>query len=102
MRRVSGTVRNLRLPKFVEHSHGGNMKHGFPKAILTGMAAAGLLAGCATTVDWGGPLLHYRYHYDSRPIVYSPATSDTYDERPTTYSPPVVIERPVVSYRDDD
>lgn len=80
------------------------MKHGFLKTALAGVAASGLLAGCATTVDWGGPLGHYRYHYDSRPVVYSSTTSDTYYRHPATYSEPVVVENPAVSFyhRDDD
>lgn len=78
------------------------MKHGFLKTALAGMAAGGLLAGCATTVDWGGPLGHYRYHYDSRPVVYSSTTTDAYYRHPTTYSEPVVVEHPVVSYHHDD
>lgn len=83
------------------------MKHRVLKAALAGVAAGGLLAGCATTVDWGGPLLHYRYHYDSRPVVYSPSSTDAYDtyyRAPATYETPVVVEAPAVSYyhRDDD
>jgi hypothetical protein len=80
------------------------MKHGFLKAALAGVAASGLLAGCATTVDWGGPLGHYRYHYDSRPVVYSNHHSDRYERTPSTYEAPVVVDRPVVSFyhHDDD
>ena len=81
------------------------MKHRVLKAALAGVAAGGLLAGCATTVDWGGPLVHYRYHYDSRPVVYSSTdTYDTYYRAPTTYDRPVVVEHPVVSFyhHDDD
>lgn len=78
------------------------MKHRFLKTTLACAAAAGLLAGCATTVDWGGPLGHYRYHYDSRPVVYSSTTTDSYYRHPTTYTEPVVVERPVVSFRRDD
>lgn len=79
------------------------MKHGVLKATLAGIAATGLLAGCATTVDWGGPLGHYRYHYDSRPVVYS-GSYDRSDRAPATYEAPVVVDRPVVSYyhHDDD
>lgn len=79
------------------------MKHGFLKAAFAGAAAAGLLAGCATTVDWGGPLGHYRYHYDSRPVVYS-STTDTYYHEPSTYESPAVVDRPVVTFyhRDED
>jgi hypothetical protein len=83
------------------------MKHRVLKAALAGVAAGGLLAGCATTVDWGGPLVHYRYHYDSRPVVYSSQSTDTYDtyyRAPTTYDQPVFVEHPVVSFyhHDDD
>ena len=64
------------------------MKRRFLRAALAAVAAGGLLCGCATTVDWGGPLGHYRYHYDSRPVVYSSDTdhgyyyNDRYDEHP--------------------
>jgi hypothetical protein len=96
------------MPNFVGNFDiGGNMKHRMLRAALADMAAGALLAGCATTVDWGGPLVHYRYHYDSRPVVYSaqPAdTDDPYYRAPATYDPPVVVERPVVSlyHHDDD
>jgi hypothetical protein len=61
---------------------------------------AGLLAGCATTVDWGGPLGHYRYSYDSRPIVYG--SDDTYHD--DTYRTPAIVDRPAITYyhHDDD
>jgi hypothetical protein len=73
------------------------------KAVLAGMGCAGLLAGCATTVDWGGPLLHYRYHYDSRPIVYEPESTVTYSEHGVTYASPSVVYRPgSTAYIDDD
>ena len=80
------------------------MKRGFLKAALAAVAAGGLLAGCATTVDWGGPLGHYRYHYDSRPVVYSSHSDDSYYRAPTRYQEPVVVDRPVVSFHrhDDD
>ncbi|HXR56751.1 MAG TPA: hypothetical protein VN858_08110 [Casimicrobiaceae bacterium] len=80
------------------------MKHGVLKLALAGIAASGLLAGCATTVDWGGPLGHYRYHYDSRPIVYSGGSYDRSDRAPTTYEAPAIVDRPVVSFyhHDDD
>jgi len=83
------------------------MKHRVLKTALAAMAAAALLAGCATTVDWGGPLVHYRYHYDSRPVVYASPSTDSYDtyyRPPATYDQPVVVEHPVVSFyhHDDD
>jgi hypothetical protein len=81
------------------------MKHRFLKAALAGLAAAGFLGGCATTVDWGGPLGHYRYHYDSRPVVYGYTyDNDTYARTPSTYEAPAVVERPIVSFyhHDDD
>jgi hypothetical protein len=80
------------------------MKHRFLKAALAALGAGGLLGGCATTVDWGGPLGHYRYHYDSRPVVYSSQSDDTYYRAPATYDEPVVVDRPVVSlyHHDDD
>ena len=79
------------------------MKQRFLRAALAGVAASGLLAGCATTVDWGGPLGHYRYHYDSRPVMYS-SNTDTYYHEHSRYDEPVVVDRPVVSFyhHDDD
>ena len=80
------------------------MKQAILKAALVVVGATGLLAGCATTVDWGGPLGHYRYHYDSRPIVYSGDAYDGYHYRePSTYGS-AVVETPGVTYyhRDDD
>jgi len=64
------------------------------KAVFGAAAAGVLLAGCATTVDWGGPLGHYRYNYDSRPVVSEstvtvPAPTVTYREPVVTYSAPV-------------
>lgn len=76
------------------------MKHGALKAALAAVAFGGLLTGCATTVDWGGPLVHYRYHYDSRPVVY-PSGTATYDEH-ATYDEPVVVEPAVSFYHHDD
>jgi hypothetical protein len=80
------------------------MKHRFLNVALAGVAVSGLLAGCATTVDWGGPLGHYRYHYDSRPVVYSSTPSGGYYREPSTYEAPAVVERPAVTYyhHDDD
>jgi hypothetical protein len=66
------------------------MKHGLMKASLGTLVLGGVLAGCATTVDMGGPLGHYRYHYDSRPAV-------VYRE-PVVYRDPVVYREPVVTY----
>ena len=79
------------------------MRHGVLKATFAAIAASGLLAGCATTVDWGGPLGHYRYHYDSRPVVYSGGSYDRSDRIPA-YEAPAVVDRPVVSFyhHDDD
>jgi len=76
------------------------MKHCYLKATLASVMAAGFLAGCATTVDWGTPLGHYRYSYDSRPIVAAPAdTHDAYyDQAPATYNPPAVT----YYHHDDD
>lgn len=79
------------------------MKQGFMKAVLTGAGCAGLLAGCATTVDWGGPLLHYRYHYDSRPIVYEPESTVTDREHGVIDAQPSVVYRSgSTAYTDDD
>jgi hypothetical protein len=78
------------------------MKHRVLKAAVAGMAFCGLLTGCATTVDWGGPLGHYRYHYDSRPVVTSSGAAG-YDDH-ATWREPVRTDRPVVSFyhHDDD
>ena len=83
------------------------MNHRLLKTALTGLAATGLLAGCATTVDWGGPLGHYRYHYDSRPVVYGSTATDAddgYYRAPATYEAPTVVDHPAVTYyrHDDD
>ena len=69
------------------------MSHRVGKAVFAATAAGVLLAGCATTVDWGGPLGHYRYNYDSRPVVSEstvtvPAPTVTYREPAVTYSVP--------------
>ena len=45
--------------------------------------ATAALAGCATSVDWGGPLLHYRY-----------------DSRPASVDTPVVVAPPAAVYHD--
>ena len=70
------------------------------------LLVSGALAGCATTVDWGGPLLHYRYNYDSRPVVSSapvvvPAPAVTYNEPAVVYRESTVSRDPdsVVTYR---
>ena len=85
----------------------------------TGIAAlaAGMLAGCATTVDMGGPLGHYRY--DSHPVaaetmtvpervVTSPVPDVVYREKTYVYREPTVTyvprvttdSAPVVVYRE--
>ena len=69
------------------------MSHRMGKAMFGAAAAAVLVAGCATTVDWGGPLGHYRYDYDSRPVVSEstvtvPAPAVSYREPAVTYSAP--------------
>jgi len=88
------------------------MKHGFAKSAVAGVALAGLLGGCATSVDWGTPLGHYGYRYDSRPIVYESAPPAAYDEHGVTYVAPVRVDTyeaparvappPVTVYHDDD
>ena len=50
------------------------MRHKVLKSMVGCAGLCGLLAGCATTVDMGGPLGHYRYSYDSRPTVYGDDT----------------------------
>jgi hypothetical protein len=80
------------------------MKHQLSKAALAAVASGGLLAGCATTVDMGGPLGHYRYNYDARPVaeatvtVPAPAVT-TYRER-TVIEPTVTYREPAVTYRE--
>ncbi|HKU84804.1 MAG TPA: hypothetical protein VJV77_00535 [Casimicrobiaceae bacterium] len=72
------------------------MSYRMGKAVFGAAAAGVLLAGCATTVDWGGPLGHYRYNYDSRPVVSestvtvpAPAVATTtYSAPMTTYTAP--------------
>ena len=63
------------------------MSHRIGKAVFGAAAAGVLLAGCATTVDWGGPLGHYRYDYDSRPVV-SESTVTVPAPAVTTYTAP--------------
>ena len=73
------------------------MTYGIHKPMLAALMAGGLVAGCATTVDMGGPLGHYRYNYDSRPVVSEPITvpSVTYRTTPTvTYR-----STPTVTYQ---
>ena len=67
------------------------------KSALAALVVGGALAGCATSVDWGGPLLHYRYNYDSRPVtveepVVVPAPTSSYG------APAVVAPAPTSSY----
>ena len=66
------------------------------KTALTALVAGGLLGGCATTVDMGGPLGHYRYNYDSRLAV---SDSDARADRAITYrAPDVRYTMPSVTY----
>ena len=82
------------------------MNYPVVKTAFAALVAGGVLAGCATTVDMGGPLGHYRYDYDSRPVVSEstvtvPAPAVTYRESTVTSRAPVVTYRePVVTYRD--
>ena len=60
---------------------------------LAAVALSGLLAGCATTVEMGGPFAYYRYHYDSGvPVVYDSTPPVVYRSSPT-----VVYDTPVVT-----
>ena len=71
------------------------MRRASLKTALAAVAFGALAGGCATTVDMGGPLGHYRYHYDSRPAVY--------DHDAVVYPAPSVVYRaPAVVDRDDD
>jgi hypothetical protein len=98
-RRGFGPEPRLRgaCPILRDESLGGIMKHRFLRVALAAAGACGLLAGCATTVDWGTPLGHYRYSYDSRPVVHD---DDTYHY--DTYHAPAIVDRPAVTYYDDD
>src|SRR6476620_12142750 len=76
------------------------------KTALAALLVTGALAGCATSVDWGGPLLHYRYSYDSRPVVSEapvavPAPAVAYDEPAVVYRESTVTRYPDagVTYR---
>ena len=82
------------------------MKQQIVRSSLVALLASGALAGCATTVDWGGPLVHYRYNYDSRPVVSEapvvvPAPAVTYNEPAVVYRESTVSRDPesVVTYR---
>ena len=85
--------------------------------VRTALVAVGvgtLAAGCATTVDMGGPLGHYRYNYDSRivyqepSVVYRTEPTVVYRSEPTVVyrteprvvyrTEPTVVYRPTVSY----
>jgi hypothetical protein len=90
------------------------MHHMVAKTAFAALVA-GMVAGCATTVDMGGPLGHYRY--DSRPVasatvpervITAPAPDDAYREKTYVYSEPTVTyvprvttdSAPVVVYRE--
>lgn len=76
------------------------------KSAVAALLVSGAVAGCATSVDWGGPLLHYRYNYDSRPVVSEepvvvPAPTVTYSAPPVAYRESTVTQYPDsgVAYR---
>jgi hypothetical protein len=71
------------------------MRRASLKAALVAAGLGALAGGCATTVDMGGPLGHYRYHYDSRPTVY-------HDDAITYPAPTAVYRAPAVVDREDD
>lgn len=82
------------------------MKQQIVRSSLVALLVSGALAGCATTVDWGGPLLHYRYNHDSRPVVSEapvvvPAPAVTPNEPAVVYHESTVSRDPdsVVTYR---
>lgn len=75
------------------------MKHGVTKAVFTALISGGVLAGCATTMDMGGPLGHYRYHYDSR-IVYDTTPAVVYSDGVAYREPAVAYREPAVVYRE--
>ena len=85
------------------------MKHPHVKSVVAALLLGGLLGGCATTVEMGGPLAYYRYHYETgAPVTYStqpavvyqePAT--VYRERTTVYRQPTTVYRePTIVYRE--
>jgi hypothetical protein len=92
----------------VESNWRHSMKLRIVKSALAALLVGGAVAGCATSVDWGGPLLHYRYNYDSRPVVSEapvavPAPTVTYREPTVTQYPDSVVtyrpyREPVVTY----
>src|SRR4029077_21275787 len=98
---LQGTSCTLHVPDFPGQSRMEVfMRQAFVKTVIAAGFAT-LLGGCATTVDWGGPLLHYRYQYDSRPIVERSVPAVVYDEPAVTYREPGVLYRePRVVYRE--
>src|SRR6478736_4405468 len=69
-------------------------------SLKTALAAAGigaLMTGCATTVDMGGPLGHYRYHYQSG-VAYDATPTTVYRTEPTT----VYKTTPTTVYRTEN
>lgn len=85
------------------------MKQPYVKSVVAALLLGGLLGGCATTVEMGGPLAYYRYHYETgAPVTYStqpavvyqePAT--VYRERTTVYRQPTAVYRePTTVYRE--
>lgn len=73
------------------------MKPGVMKAVVAAISC-GVLAGCATTVDMGGPLGHYRYHYDAG-VAYGTSPTVIYHDGVTYREPAVVYREPAVTYR---
>ena len=78
------------------------MKHPYVKSVVAALLLGGLLGGCATTVEMGGPLAYYRYHYETgAPVTYStqPAAvvyqepAAVYRERTTVYRQPTAVYR---------
>ena len=66
------------------------MKHAIVKTGLAALVGGGLLAGCATTVDMGVAPAHYRYSYDSRPVV---SEGTVVRDRVVSYPAPEVVYR---------
>ena len=76
------------------------------RTVLVAVGLGALAAGCATTVDMGGPLGHYRYSYDSRIVYQEPSV--VYRTEPTVVyrteprivyrTEPTVVYRPTISY----
>jgi len=78
------------------------MKHPYVKSVVAALFLGGLLGGCATTVEMGGPLAYYRYHYETgAPVTYSTQPAVVYQEPATVYREQTTVYRqPTAVYRE--